>query len=91
MCDSVNKILKAQFVTASGNMDNLSENALELAITVLHNSVNCDQTGRQMFAVFELLVKIKLLFSQLFCEDAHMYFILLIYFTCIHPKASIHI
>lgn len=51
MCDSVNKILKAQFVTANGNMDNLSENAPELAITVLHNSMNCDQTGRQMFAI----------------------------------------
>lgn len=53
MCDSVNKILKAQFVTANGNMDNLSENALELAITVLHNSKNCDQTGRQFFALSE--------------------------------------
>lgn len=53
MCDSVNKILKAQFVTAKSNMDNLSENALELAITVLHNCMNCDQTGREMFAISE--------------------------------------
>lgn len=53
MCDNVNIILKAQFVTANGSMDNLSENALELAITVLHNSMNCDQTGRQIFAVCE--------------------------------------
>lgn len=53
MCDSVNKILKEQFVAANGNMDNLSENALELAISILHNSKNCDQTGRIMFAVSE--------------------------------------
>lgn len=42
MCDSVNKILKAQFVTANGNMDNLLENALELAIIVFYSSMNCD-------------------------------------------------
>jgi hypothetical protein len=53
MCDSVNKILKAQFITSNGDMDNLSENALELAITVLYNSMTCDQTGGQMFAGFE--------------------------------------
>lgn len=42
MCDSVNKILKAQFVTANGNTDNLLESALESAIMVLCSSMNCD-------------------------------------------------
>lgn len=46
MCESVNNILKAQFVTANGNMDNLSENVLELAIIVLCSSMNGDQTDR---------------------------------------------
>lgn len=50
MCDSVNNILKAQFVTANGNMDNLSEYVLELAITVLYSSVNCDQTDRCLYS-----------------------------------------